>query len=84
MYTVVLIRQNTAFHVIVCFSNVTAALLSGVTVNRKSGEMNVYAKMIISAAGVRNTFKFLLPKDTVCNLRKYIRLNPLNAMKKCI
>ena len=52
--------------------------------NRKSGEMNVYAKMVISAAGIRNTFKFLLPKETVFNLRRYIRLNPLNAMKKCI
>ena len=44
--------------------------ISGVTVHRRSGDFNIYAKTIISSAGVKNTFKQLLPREIAANFRK--------------
>ncbi|KAK3603231.1 hypothetical protein CHS0354_007560 [Potamilus streckersoni] len=35
----------------------------GVRVHKSSGDTNIYAKCVISNAGVHNTFKYLLPKN---------------------
>ena len=47
-------------------------LLTGVTIHRGSGDVNVYARYIISDVGVKNTFKFMLPRQIAEKSRKYI------------
>ena len=47
-------------------------LLAGVTIHRSSGDVNVYAKYIISDVGVKNTFKSMLPRQIAEKSRKYI------------
>ena len=41
--------------------------VSGVTVHRSSGDINIFAKRIISDAGVINTLKHLLPRHVAQN-----------------
>ena len=43
---------------------------------RSSGEVNVYAKRVISDAGVINTFKYLLPKEISQQNRKFSETGP--------
>ena len=47
-------------------------LLTGVTIHRSSGDVNIYARYIISDVGVKNTFKFMLPRQIAEKSRKYI------------
>ena len=37
--------------------------LSGVTVKRSSGGVDIFARRIVSGAGVKNTFRFMLPRE---------------------
>ena len=52
------------------YINWFAFFISGVTVHRSSGDLNIYAKSIISSAGVKNTFKQLLPREIAANFRE--------------
>jgi len=47
---------------------------NGVTVRKAGGDINIFAKRIISDAGIVNTFKFMLPKEiaTKAPLYQYI------------
>ena len=46
-------------------------IFSGVTVHRKSGDINILAKKVVSDAGVANTFKYLLPPEIAQKSRKF-------------
>ena len=46
------------------------AFTIGVTVQRSSGEVNIFAKRVVSDAGVINTFKHLLPREIAQKSRK--------------
>ena len=45
-------------------------VISGVRVHKSSGDVDVFAKMVISDAGAINTFKRLLPVDLAVKSRK--------------
>ena len=50
----------------VCF------LTSGVRVHKPGGDIDVMAPLVISDAGVVNTFKTLLPKEIACKSGMFI------------
>ena len=55
--------QNNSACIICCGLISFLTLLTGVRVSRSSGNVDLFAKKIVSDAGIINTFKKLLPTD---------------------
>ena len=50
-------------------------VISGVRVHKSSGDVDVFAKMVISDAGAINTFTKLLPKQISVKSRMFLKIS---------